>query len=245
MQVLTFAIQKGGGGKTSSCLAIAQAAAKDGRKVLVIDLDPQGNATFTLQADPNRGGSYDLLANGTPARRIIQQTAGNIDVIPASWGLSTITSSTGSAKRLQTALKPIRGKYDLIIIDTPPQSAELQYNALQAATGLIIPLQADVYGLQGLFQIAETAEAFKKSNPELQIKGFILTRHNGRSTLAKQMQERITERAAALNIPFLGTIRAGVAIQEAQLTRQNLFDYAPNSNPAKDYLALYNKIMEA
>lgn len=243
MQIITVSIQRGGTGKTTTAAAIAQAAALDGRKVLAIDLDPQGNFTFILKADPSQGGSYDLL-NGTAARRLIQHTEGGIDVIPATWALSTITSGTGTAKRLQTALKPIRSKYSLVIIDTPPTAGELQYNALQAATDMIIPIQADVFGLQGLYQIADTAEQFKKSNPDLTVKGIVFTRHNGRSTLSRQMQETIINAAADRGIPYLTTIRAGVAIQEAQALQQNIFEYAPKSKPVQDYAELYNLIKE-
>lgn len=243
MQILTFTTQRGGTGKTTTAAAIAQAAAMDGRRTLAIDLDPQGNLTFTLKADPAQGGSFELLS-GTPARRLIQHTESGIDVIPANWALSTISSSTGSAKRLQTAIKPIKGKYDLIVIDTPATAGELQYNALQAATGLIIPIQADVYGLQGLYQIAETAAQFKRSNPDLTVKGIVFTRHNGRSTLAKQMQQTIINAAAERDIPYLTAIRAGVAIQEAQALQKNLYEYAPKSNPAQDYLTLYNLLKE-
>lgn len=243
MQIITLSIQRGGTGKTTTAAALAQAAALDGRKVLAIDLDPQGNFTFSLKADPSQGGSFEML-NGTPARKLIQHPEGGIDVIPATWALSTITSGTGTAKRLQNALKPIKSRYDLIVIDTPPTAGELQYNALQAATGLIIPIQADVFGLQGLYQIADTAEQFKKSNPDLSVLGIVFTRHNGRSTLSRQMQETIINAAAERGIPYLATIRAGIAIQEAQALQQNIFEYAPKAKPVQDYAELYNLIKE-
>lgn len=241
MQIITTVNQKGGTGKTATAAAIAQAAAHAGRKVLAIDLDPQCNLSFALNA-AGGGTSLDLL-EGTPARRIIQPINA-VDLIPASWSLATIKSAPGSAKRLEKALQPVKSKYDLIIIDTPPTVGELQYNALQASTGLLIPLQADIYSLQGLYQIADTAEQFKKSNPALTIKGVIITRFNGRSTIAKQMQQTIADTAAGLNIPFLGTIREGIAVQEAAALKANLFEYAPASKPAQDYMQLYKTIME-
>lgn len=241
MQIITTVNQKGGTGKTATAAAIAQAAAHAGRKVLAIDLDPQCNLSFALNA-AGGGTSLDLL-EGTPARRIIQ-SINAVDLIPGSWSLATIKSAPGSAKRLEKALQPIKSKYDLIIIDTPPTVGELQYNALQASTGLLIPLQADIYSLQGLYQIADTAEQFKKSNPALTIKGVIITRFNGRSTIAKQMQQTIAETAAGLKIPYLGTIREGIAVQEAAALKANLFEYAPASKPAQDYMQLYKTIME-
>ena len=114
----------------------------------------------------------------------------------------------------------------------------MQYNALQAATGLIIPLQADIYNLQSLYQITDTAKQMQQSNPNLQIKGFIITKLDNRSTIAKQMQEQIIIAANKENIPYLGSIRTGIAVQEAAALQQNLFEYAPKSKPASDYLML-------
>lgn len=241
MEVLTVAIQKGGTGKTTTAAALAQAAVYRGRSVLAIDLDPQGQLGFTLAADTSKPGSYDLL-NGTPAAELIQHIRDGLDVIPASWNLSTITSGRGSARRLQRAIEPIKNNYDLIIIDTPPTAGELQYNALQAATRLIIPLQADIYNLQSLYQITDTARQIQDSNPNLSITGFVLTQYDGRSTILRQMKEAITERAEAMGVPYLGAIRAAVAVKEAAALQQSLFDYAPKSKPAADYLKLHAHI---
>lgn len=239
MDVFTVAIQKGGTGKTTTAAAIAQAAAHRGRRVLAIDLDPQGNLSFALAARLGTGNSYNLL-NGQDVA--IQTTPQGLDVIPASWDLATISSGKGSARRLQRAIEPLKKEYDVIVIDTPPTAGELQYNALQAATGLIIPLQADIYNVQSLYQITDTARQIQKSNPELSIKGFILTQYDGRSTVARQMKDIITSKAAMMHVSFLGTIRAAVVVKEAAALQQSLFDYAPNSKPATDYLALYDTI---
>lgn len=241
MQIIAIANQKGGTGKSTTAAALAQAAAAQGRKALAIDLDPQGNLSFTLGADMQQGTTFDLL-EGAPARQLIQRSSTGPDIIPASRNNSTISSSRGSAKRLRAALLPVQLLYDVIIIDTPPTAGELQYNALQAATGLIIPLQAEIYSLQGLYEIADTAAQIKRSNPALTVKGVLLTRHNERSTIARQMKENIAETAQALNIPYLGEIREGVAIREAQALQENLFSYAPKSRPAQDYLKLYRTI---
>ncbi len=171
MQIITIGNQKGGTGKSVTAAAIAQAGAAEGLKVLAIDLDPQANLTFALRGDTRSKGSFELL-EGEPARQTVQTTAQGIDLIAASRNLATVKTGTGSAKRLQRALQPIKSIYSLIVIDTPPTAGELLYNALQASTRLIIPLQADTFSLQGLYQIAETAQQFTKSNPELQIMGF-------------------------------------------------------------------------
>ena len=239
--ILTIANQKGGTAKSTTAAALAQAAAHRGRKTLAVDLDPQGNLSFFLAADTGTAGTFEML-EGQPAADAIQQTAGGLDVIAASWNLQAIRTSTGSARRLRAALQPIAQQYDLIVIDTPPTAGELQYNALMASDNLIIPLQADIVGLQGLYQMADTAQQIRQGNPALTLTGFILPRHGGRSTLARQMAEQIQQRAAAEHVPYLGAIRKAVAIREAQAMQQSLFEYALDSNPAKDYLTLYKKI---
>ena len=244
MQIVTIANQKGGTAKSTTAAALAQAAAHKGQRVLAIDLDPQGNLSFFLQADTRRPGIYELLEGKAKPAEVIQRTAAGVDIIPASWNLSTMTTGKGSARRLQQALEPIKRVfgYSLILIDTPPTAGELQYNALQASTGLLIPVQADIVGLQGFYQIVDTARQIQQSNPALQIMGFVITRHRGRSTLSKQMLETITQQAAAQGIPFLMAIREAVAVQEAQALQQSLYHYAPNSKPAADYLQLLDML---
>lgn len=239
--ILTIANQKGGTAKSTTAAALAQAAAHRGRKTLAVDLDPQGNLSFFLAADTGTAGAFEML-EGQPAADAVQHTAGGLDVIAASWNLQTITSSRGSARRLRAALEPIAAQYDLIVIDTPPTAGELQYNALMASDNLIIPLQADIVGLQGLYQMADTARQIQQSNPALTLTGFILTRSGGRSTLARQMAETITARAQEMGIPFLMAIREAVAIREAQTLQRSLYEYAPNSKPAADYLQLLDML---
>lgn len=243
--VIAVAMQKGGTGKSTTVAALSQAAAAAGKKTLAIDLDSQGNTSFFLNADTTRAGAFELLTGKAKPSKLIQTTQDGLYIIPASWNLATVTSSRGSARRLQRALEPIRNKFDYIFVDTPPNAGELQYNALQAADGLIIPLQCDIVGLQGLYLIYDTVQQFKTSNPGLQILGIVLTRHNSRSTIAKQMQEKIIDQAAKMNVPYLGAIREAVAIREAQTLQESLYTYAPASNPAIDYRAILDKIMEA
>lgn len=235
--IYTIATQKGGTGKTTTAAVLAQAAAHKGKKALAIDLDPQGNLTYCLQADARAAGSYDLL-HGTPAAEVIQHSAQGVDVISASLDLQTEKSAAGSARRLKDALEPVRRKYDFIVIDTPATAGELQYNALMAADRLLVPLEADAYNIQSLYQIADAAEYI----PHLKIAGVILTKYDGRATLTKQLQERLKETAAALHIPFLGTVRKAVAMQEAAALQASLYDYAPKSKPAADYMTIYEEL---
>lgn len=241
--IITVANQKGGSGKTATAAALAQAAAYKGVSVLAIDLDPQANLSYALGLPGTGSEAYDLLSGKKSARRLIWQ-AGGVDLIPGSRDLAALTTSTGSARRLEEALDPILDDYKLIVIDTPPTAGNLQYNGLQAATDLLIPLQADTFSMQGLYQITETAQLIRQSNPQLRIAGIVFTRHNERSTLTRQLSEAIRAAAENLSIPYLGSVREGIAIREAQALRQNMFTYAPKAKAVQEYMELYSKITE-
>ena len=242
MQIIAITNQKGGTGKTATTTALVHAAAARGKRVLCIDLDPQANTSYTLAADVNKPGSFDLL-EGVAAAHLIQRKEG-YDIIPASWNLAAVTSGPGSARKLQKALEPIKKSavYDYIFIDTPPTAGELQFNAMQAATGIVIPLLADGYNVQSLCQTAATAEQIRKTNKALKILGIVFTQYDQRSTIAKQMRQMICKAAEDLNIPVLGEIRAAVCVKEAAALQRSLFDYAPRSKPAEDYMHLFDQI---
>ena len=244
-QIIAVAVQKGGTGKTTTAAALAQAAVFQGRRCLAIDLDPQGNFSQAAAAQmmPETGNSYNLLA-GLPAAQLIQTTGQGLDIIPACLDLTTISSGRGSARRLQKALEPIKDNYDLIVIDTPATAGELLYNALQAATGAVIPLQADSYNIQSLYQITDIIEQFKKSNPGLAGAGVLLTMYDGRTRHARAIRDILKDQAAGLGLTYLGEVRRSIAVQEAATLRRSLFEYAPNSKPAADYLALYKRIIQ-
>ena len=237
--VITVAMQKGGTGKSTTAAALTQAAADAGKRALAIDLDSQGNTSFFLSADTTRPGAYELLTGTADPRRYIQTTQGGLDVIPASWNLATVTGSRGSARRLQRAIEPIKKSYDLIIIDTPPNAGELQYNALQAATALVIPLQAESFSIQGLYLVKDTTDQIKKSNPALEKTGIVITRYLSRSNIDKLQHQNTIEAAQQMGFDYFGTIREGKDIREAQALRANLFTAAPKSKPALDYMEVY------
>jgi len=236
--IYTVAVQKGGTGKTTTAAALAQAAAADGRRVLAVDLDPQSNLTSALAGQPAEHSSYDLFT-GQPARDLIQTTPQGVDLIPGSADLAALTLEKGGARKLQEALKGIRADYDFIIIDTPPTAGTLQYNALQAADRLLIPLQADSYNINSLRQITDTARQIQGSNPALTIGGVIITKYDSRPTINRQLRQMLEGAALALNIPYLGEVRKSVAIKEAAALQRSLFEYAPKSKPAQDYLDIY------
>lgn len=237
MYVLTVAMQKGGVGKTTTALTLAQAAAHKGKQVLCLDLDPQGNLTFATGADANKPGCFEMLEGTTKAGKVVQ-TCGHIDVIPASTQLATEKTTKGSGNRLRNALADIAGYYDLIVIDTPTLCGELLYNALLASNGLLIPTEANIYNLKGIYQIYDIAKAMQATSPYLQILGYVITREDKRTVIAKQMQENLK----ATGLECLGKISNGIAVQEAAALQADLYEYAPKCKPAAEYMALYERI---
>ena len=241
MQIITTAIIKGGAGKSTTAAALAQAAAADKKKVLCIDLDPQANFSSFIGADPTQPGAFQLL-HGQDAAQLIQRTPQGMDAITASPDLATERTTPGSAKRLQEAIEPVKGNYHFVFIDTPPTMGELVYNALQACTGLIIPLEADDSSIQGIYNIVDIAHHIQGSNPALSIIGTVITRYEGTANYNKFLRDAIAQTGQEVGAPLLGTIRKGIAVKEAHGFHESLFEYAPRSNPAADYMAVYKRI---
>lgn len=247
MNGTVFAItnQKGGTGKSTTAQAIATGAAYKGRKTLAIDLDAQANLTFAMAGNSADVGAYELITGQLNASQVIQHTRQG-DLIAASSRLATAdTTFTGETRLygLANAIKGLRSRYDVIVIDCPPSLGTLLINALAAADKVIIPLTADIYALQGLYQLSQTIQAAKKYNPGLQIGGVLFVKHSTRTILARDLTDVITDKCKELAIPvYRTTIREGIAVREAQTQRQSLFEYAPKSKPAKDYLELLQEI---
>lgn len=243
--IIAVANQKGGQGKTTTAQAITTGAARIGKKTLAVDLDPQGNLTFSMGGNGADIGAYELITGKATPGQIIQHTQQG-DIITASSSLALAdTTFTGQNRStaLADALKPVKKKYDLITIDCPPALNILLVNALLAADVVIIPLTADIYSLQGLYQLKQSIEAAQKVNKGLKIGGVLFVKHSTRTVLARDLSDVITAKCRELGIPvYVTTIREGVAVREAQTQRMSIFDYAPKSKPAKDYLQLIKEI---
>lgn len=243
--IIAICNQKGGQGKTTTAQAIATGAAQIGRKSLAIDLDPQGNLTFSMGGNGADVGAYELITGKATPGQTIQHTRQG-DIITASSSLALAdTTFTGDTRTnaLKTALKPIKSKYDVITIDCPPTLNTLLINALTAADMVIIPLTADMYSLQGLYQLKQSIQAAQRGNTGLKIGGVLFVKHSIRTILARDLTDVIKDKCRELDIPvYKTTIREGVAIREAQTQRESIFDYAPKSKPAKDYMQLIKEI---
>ena len=240
--IIAIANQKGGVAKTATAQAIATGAAKIGRRSLAIDADPQANLSFSMGGNSADKGLYELMTGAATPGQIIQTTAQG-DIITASSSLALPLTGKDPGKLLAKALQPIKKRYDVITIDCPPALNILLVNALIAADVVIIPLTADMYALQGLYQLKQSIQDAQKLNTGLKIGGVVFTRHNTRTILARDLTDVITDKCGELDIPvYKTTIREGVAVREAQTQRMSIFDYAPKSKPAKDYMQLIKEI---
>lgn len=247
MKAISVINQKGGVGKSTTAHAVGAGLSLRGFHVLYVDLDAQGNLSYSLGAGTEGITVMDILRNHAPVQEAIRKVELG-DVIPSSPALAaadTILTATGKEYLLKEALEPLRGEYDFCIIDTPPALGILTVNALTACNGAIIPAQADIFSLQGVSQLYSTIGTVRKyCNPSLEILGIVLTRYNSRAILAREVGEMIEETAARFQTKlYQAKIRECTAIKEAQAMRKSIFAYAPRSNAAADYAALVDEIV--
>lgn len=246
--IITVAAQKGGVSKTTTAAAISQALAFKGKRTLLIDGDAQGSASLIYGADEaGTGGTYSLIMGTAPAEALIQETpAGNI--IPASPLLDRLdielNNKPGRDSFLKAGIEPIKGNFDFITIDTAPGLGTALVQALTAADIAIIPLLCDPQALQGLHQVTETIEEVRKyCNPSLKIAAVLLTQYQARATLTRQYEDLIKEQCREMGLYLAETrIRRAIALQEAQASRESLYNYNAKCNPAADYMAFCEEI---
>ncbi len=199
VKIIAFSNQKGGVGKTTTVLNVADYVARSGKKVLMIDIDPQGNLTSGYGIAKNRieNSLYDLMTGSAKFEEVVLPTGyENLDILPCNMDLAglevELVSVPNRAKVLANALKGKIDGYDFVMIDCPPSLGVLTLNALCACDGVIVPIQSEFFALEGLSQLMNTIKLVKERiNPKIKVEGVILTMYDGRSLMAKQVSDEI------------------------------------------------------
>lgn len=247
-KIISVANQKGGVGKTTTAWALVTGLKERGYKVLAVDIDPQSNLSYVMQADEQRNALYEVLKSKIKAQEAVQKTKQG-DIIPSTLmlaGADMEFTNVGREYILKNALKALEPMYDYIIIDTPPTLGILTINALTASGGVVIPMGADIFSLQGLSQLYDTVNRVKEfCNPELNIIGILITRYNNRTILSRDLFDVIKRQTAQINAPLFKTvIREGISIKEAQTRQKSLYEDNPDSNAIHDYSNFVNEYLK-
>lgn len=250
MYTISVVNQKGGVGKTTSCINIAAAFAAVNKKVLVVDLDPQGNSSTGLGIIKNRRsvGIYQVLSNQAPAEDAILQTKiKNLDIVTATVDLAASELELVSAMNREYRLKlflidKLRDKYDFIFIDCPPSLGLLTINALTASNKILIPMQCEFYSLEGLSQLLKTVQLVKANlNSELDILGVLLTMYDGRNNLSGQVSREVRKYLGKKL--FATTIPRNVRVSEAPSHGLPALVYDHNCRGSRAYIKLAKEIL--
>ncbi len=248
MKTIAIINQKGGVGKTTTAFALAAALGKAGKKTLSIDLDSQRNLSYAMGANTSEKHVLSVLQASTTLEESIQ-TVPEGDILASSPFLvaaESMFTQVGKEFLLKESLSSLGDRYDYCILDAPPTLGIMTINALTASHGVVIPAQADIFSFQGIEDLAMNMESIRKYfNPQLQIDGILLTRYNGRSIVTREVSELMERNAGKLHCKlFESRIRECSALKESQVMQENIFDYAPKSNAAQDYLAFTQEILE-
>lgn len=253
-EIIAIINQKGGVGKSTTVHSIAAGLTRKGFKVLMVDLDPQGNLSSVVNSKKAKAGLISLLREQVKVQDVVVKTKTCGDLIAAEPNLMLINIASVvntdnwllSESRLKEILRPLKKEYDYILIDTPPALNILTLNALTAADSLIITMHANAFSFQGLAQLYKTIESVRNLglNGDLQIKGVLLTMYAQKTRLSKALTERLEANSKALGtVVFNSKIRESVKMAEAQTKKQDIFSYAPHSTVAIDYEYLINEIL--
>ena len=247
---ISLANQKGGVGKTTSAVNCAAAVGALGKRVLLVDLDPQGNATsgVGIQRKKIKLSSYDLMIGRAKASEAVIATAfTNLSVIPAQISLTGAEFELIDIEKrellLKNALAEIEDQYDYIFIDCPPSLGILSINALAASSGVIIPMQCEFYSLEGLSQLMLTIKQVKKLyNPPLEITGILITMYNGRLNLSMQVLDEL-KKYYAEKLFKTGVVR-NVKLSEAPSYGEPIIYYDKHSKGARAYMDIAQEIID-
>lgn len=244
--VISVALQKGGVGKSTTAQALASTLGFKHKKVLLIDMDSQGNVTYSSGVDSPQLTITDVLGEDCrPDEALIH--CKYYDLLASDSYLANVEMTEGvEPTLLKDVIEPIKDNYDFIIIDTPPALGNLSFNSLVASDYVIIPTEPRPFALQGLGALHSTIEKVKNSlNSNLKVLGILLIKYSNRTVLNRDIRDMIEDYAKQMNtIVFCTSIREGIAVAEAQTVREPLIDYAKSSKPNIDYKAFTTELLQ-
>ena len=248
-RIVAIANQKGGVGKTTTAVNLALALAQSGRRVLLIDLDPQGNATSGLTPEPIKSGTtiYDSLVNRTPLAQVIRESRLSLYLAPSSTDLVgaeiELATMEGRERRLKAEIQDEAQKYNFVLIDTPPSLGLLTLNALVAADSVLVPMQCEYYALEGLSSLLATIRRVKAVlNPPLELMGVVLTMFDSRNRLSHEISLEVNK-----HFPehvFQTVIPRNVRISESPSHGLAVIEHDPKSVGAEAYRLLAVELLE-
>ena len=240
--------QKGGVGKTTTSINLAAALVRRGQRILLLDMDPQGNASVGLGVDTDQltHTIYDVLLNECSAKQAIVKTDSGVDVMTADGDLAgaqvELLNEIGRELRLKKALMAVQDDYDLIFIDCPPALNVLTINALVASNTVMIPMQCEYFALEGLSALISTIRAIRETlNAELRIEGLLRTMFDKRNSLSGEVSRQLQSHFG--NKVYATVIPRNVRLAEAPSYGEPAIDYAPSSKGAKAYIALADEML--